>query len=691
MQKVFVNLLYRLGTQHHRKLIFALVGVVVFMLVRSTTWWERAYYSTLERDETRGAATVSWDVFNDKFTSVKYLTQGWTPADSVWYYTTTQGSDLLPYDFFLALEQKDSKDGKDLFRSAENMNRLRYLPQNKTPGNEDALPVGMVADEYRGKKYLGFTCAACHSSQVNHNGVGLRIDGGPGAADMDAFMNELAESLRATSDDPAKKERFIKTVLAGPNYSDRAAVEADLAKYALQLETYNFFNDTDAPYGYARLDAFGRIYNRVLEHVLDAGALEQAFLPVLGEQNSKQYLADLKRVISLDQRDQLLEKLAQLPLELKRKLRDRLFHKPNAPVSYPFVWDIPQHDYVQWNGIGANGGNKGVGPVGRNTGEVIGVFGTLDWAERSDWWPSRFIAALGGQSLLARTYIDFRSSVDVHNLRKIEERLMSLQSPQWTEAAELNVLPKINETLAATGAPLFEKHCAACHANINRTDRSRRVVAHMDSLDEVNTDRTMAENSVGRIGYSGILRNLYMEAGVGNVLLDTKAPVAAILTTATQNVVGTPDPDKWFLTRAADWAVNLAAAAFTNPIRPSVKNGTYKPDTTRDPFQSLLAYKGRSLNGIWATAPYLHNGSVPTLYHLLLPEADRPKQFMVGSREFDPEYVGFRFKEEDYGKGKYQGFRFDTTLNSNSNAGHTYGTKLSDPERRALVEYLKGL
>ena len=54
------------------------------------------------------------------------------------------------------------------------------------------------------------------------------------------------------------------------------------------------------------------------------------------------------------------------------------------------------------------------------------------------------------------------------------------------------------------------------------------------------------------------------------------------------------------------------------------------------------ARKGRALNGIWATAPYLHNGSVPTLYDLLLPAADRPKKFRVGSRELDVKKVGLK-------------------------------------------------
>ena len=52
-------------------------------------------------------------------------------------------------------------------------------------------------------------------------------------------------------------------------------------------------------------------------------------------------------------------------------------------------------------------------------------------------------------------------------------------------------------------------------------------------------------------------------------------------------------------------------------------------------------YRARPLNGVWATAPYLHNGSVPSLYWMLTPAAERPKQFCMGARDFDPEQVGF--------------------------------------------------
>ena len=91
----------------------------------------------LGHDPDRGATTVSADVFGDSFSRVEYLDQGWKENDSLWIYNVTQGSDLLPYDFFIALEQEDSQE---LFRSPENMNGFRYLPQKPTRSNPDALP-----------------------------------------------------------------------------------------------------------------------------------------------------------------------------------------------------------------------------------------------------------------------------------------------------------------------------------------------------------------------------------------------------------------------------------------------------------------------------------------------------------------------------------------------------------------------
>lgn len=102
--------------------------------------------------------------------------------------------------------------------------------------------------------------------------------------------------------------------------------------------------------------------------------------------------------------------------------------------------------------------------------------------------------------------------------------------------------------------------------------------------------------------------------------------------------------------------------------------------------QLSFKYKARPLNGIWATAPYLHNGSVPNLDELLKPASKRVKKFKVGSREFDPIKVGF----VDDGS-----FGFDAAQTGNKNVGHEgyapNGSEYTEAERKQLIEYMKTL
>ena len=706
----FVRALHMLGSKKRKLLTIALILLPVVLIFASTVWVERIQ----DGDADRGATTLApeedaKDIFGDHFAKVTYLDQGWNASDSLWFYNTTQGSDLIPYDFFLVLEKADSLE---LFRSNENMNRYRYLPQKKTNSNPDALPVGMVADEYRGTKFMGLTCAACHSSQVNFNNVAMRIDGGPSGADMDGFLQGMLAAFNATLQDPIKKQRFIKNVIEKGHYDNEKEVLNDLAKYKYRIELYSLINHSNTPYGYARLDAFGRIYNRVLQHVLtendvrDFIALNACTEGTKCATNAKsaENKFDSSLAATEGSRDQIVERaMKSLNPEQRAAFVKEFFNAPDAPVSYPFLWDIPKHDYVQWNGIAEN---SGFGPIGRNTGEVIGVFATLDWEKRPftrffknpfKFTQEHFRAVIGGQGLFISKYVDFTSSADNHNLRRLESHLEGLTSPTWQYAVDQKILPALDPKRVEKGAKLFDQNCATCHDEIDRSDPSRRVVANFTEVSALGTDRKMADNSVDYKGNSGVVKHLYVGAGAGNILLQKKAPVAAILTKATLNVVATPDPDKNFLTRFSQWAYNLITGFFKNEISPSLKAGAYTPDSSAQPFASLKAYKGRSLNGIWATAPYLHNGSVPTLYDLLSPAEARPKTFMVGSRELDPVKVGFKHDG-------YDGFKYDTSLVGNSNKGHEYATHdmkdsagniitkaLTEEDRFDLVEYLKSL
>jgi hypothetical protein len=657
--------------------------------VGSDSWFSR--FNGHNWNFQRGAAIMDHpSPLGDQYSSVRYLSQGWSPAQSMWFYTTTQGSDLLPYDFFMALETPGT--GK-LFRSNDNLYSFGHLPQQATRSNPDALPVGFVKDKYLGREFLGFSCAACHTGQLNYKGVAIRIDGGPAGSDMDGFFHALAAALLGTQNNQNARSLFVRRVLDRGHYASEKDVLNDLQKYTQRLAMYNVVNNSPIAYGYYRLDAFGRIYNRVLEHVITQDQLNAAMRGMVRDGDMTQAELDAilhqkddngGNVLTGEKRDHLVLRLSQvLPPAALRKLSGILFRKPDAPVSYPFLWDVPQQDYVQWNGAAPN---AGLGSLGRNTGEVIGVFATLDWREERGF---SLVALLTGQGWKS-THIKFESSVNIHNLRRLEHQLESLQSPQWPE----EILPPIDKERSRRGELLFGKLCASCHTNIDRADPQRRVVAHMSRLSDAGTDPAMANNAVSYDGLSGILRNSYTDSGGGPVLINQRAPVEALLEKATHNVVITPSPNKNFIRRGLDATDDLLTAFLSNDIKPSIKQGDYDPDTTAKPFASLFSYKARSLNGIWATAPYLHNGSVPTLYDLLLPKRGpkdppdgeyRPDRFRVGSREFDPVKVGLK-------REGYNGFLFDVTQPGNSNAGHDYGTRgLSREDRLDLVEYLKSL
>jgi mono/diheme cytochrome c family protein len=525
------------------------------------------------------------DWYGDSTTKTIGLEQGWTPQEIEWFYTVTQGSELMPYDMFLALEQADNEA---LLRAPRNMDKFRYLIDWKTPKNPDDLPVGFV----KNGDSVGMVCAACHTTQINYKGTGIRIEGGPAMADFGGFMNALIASVEKTIQDTTKFDRFAVRVL-GPGVDKKADLLERLKKVRDQLVYSNNVNMKGvAPYGFARLDAFGRIYNRVIT-LVD---------PTNG-------------------------------------------NPANAPVSYPFLWDTSQLDYVQWPG---NAPNANLGELQRNIGEVIGVFAsvTIDTKEID----------LHG----------YKSSVNVKNLTELAVSLRKLQSPLWPAT----VLPPLDAALVQKGSEIYAKECGSCHLPIQRADPNREVRGQMYGLDIIKTDPTMANNSVNYKGKTGILEGKKSLVVAGDPL-GKEATAFEILTNLVAGVLEN----------------NIKGGLQAEIIAIRDKEGAKAPPRQGkfDPKNPFLAYKARPLNGIWATAPFLHNGSVPTLFDLMLPQASRPKVFYVGRREFDPKKVGILTDKFD------GGFEFDTSIPGNSNAGHEYGLTLSDADRWAVVEYVKSL
>ena len=105
-------------------------------------------------------------------------------------------------------------------------------------------------------------------------------------------------------------------------------------------------------------------------------------------------------------------------------------------------------------------------------------------------------------------------------------------------------------------------------------------------------------------------------------------------------------------------------------------------------FSKTDGYANHPLDGIWARAPYLHNGSVPSLADLLKDPADRPKQFIRGYDVYDQQKLGF---VQDGSQARSAGFLYDTSIPGNGNGGHLFGTKLARDQKQDLIEFMKTL
>ncbi len=552
---------------------------------------------------------------------------------------------MMPYAWFKALRRLDV----DQSFAADKLQRYGYLPNDPSPdGNPEGLPVGFVIDGTAASAYLGMTCAACHTGQLEYrqNGVtrALRLDGAPATVDFQEFLTDLLAASRATLTQPDRFDAFVREVV-GPGYTSAKAtqVKDDFGKWVAQFgEFMDKSLPATSPWGPGRLDAFGMIFNRVVAR--DLGVVDN-------------------------------------------------FKTADAPVSYPFLWNASRQDRTQWNGGVPNG--LYIHALGRNTGEVFGVF--------ADFAPRRLVPP----TKVSPAVIDYtKNSVRFDGLQTLEEKIAVLRPPPWPRD-----LFGLDDSLAALGKPLFEAHCSGCHAVQASVDVPG---AWRTPVLAVGTDPKMALNSA-RMSDAGLLTGALMPPPAIGARIGNPAKAGDMLA---NTVVGT-----------------LLAEAVVPPVPPPAKlaqSGVFRAlrkdladlpgenlDALLDPKLSArakaeamikvrafinaklsnlfrpppaiagAAYESRVLNGIWATAPYLHNGSVPNLWELLKPAKDRRTSFMVGSRVFDPKNVGYDTDQSPFKNGRF--VADPANANGNGNGGHEYGTALTDEQRWAIIEYLKTL
>jgi len=256
---------------------------------------------------------------------------------------------------------------------------------------------------------------------------------------------------------------------------------------------------------------------------------------------------------------------------------------------------------------------------------------------------------------------------------------MTLRPPNWPGS----ILGEIDEPLANAGQALFDRNCANCHQVLKRTDLKSRVKVQVSLFDGTGksnstgeklpppgTDPWMACNAYDYSSQSGVLEGFPSAYFAGDHIPKT-AHLSDLLTVT---VAGSLFGKKSVVIKEA---VATAASEFFRIPRPPVIAGSpafVAANKLRSPEKvarlkrcltqssASLGYASRPLNGILATAPYLHNGSVPTLYDLLLPPENRPREFYVGTRQFDPERVGYvtdkETKKADTGETQNTGNTF---------------------------------
>ncbi|WP_315774251.1 MULTISPECIES: di-heme-cytochrome C peroxidase [unclassified Bradyrhizobium] len=651
-----------------------------------------------------------------------WLDQGWTTQDRHWFHHVTQGTATfpIPYAWFMAMEQPylTPFGSPGLISDSAYLERFGFIPSPKsvdgdpsalrpfgyaataaktepaaplpsglkpTPaGNEGGLPVGFArltgaTDPATGAAQsdkIGLTCAACHAGSIHYKGVSVRFDGGPGMADLRKLEEAMGFAMIFTQYVPGRFSRFVDRVL-GPNASDadRETLKKGLkaaTDFALNMQAKNYKTtieakgQTETEEGFGRLDALNRIGNQVFYLDMASSGLPN----MLGNQEAI-----------------------------------------DAPVSYPPIWTVPWFSWAQYDGSIAQ-------PLIRNAGEALGVSAQINFSPET-----------ASDRL-------WRSSMAIDNLLYIENMLRGpdpfatttpafggLTSPKWPEKLFAgDDAWKIDPARVERGRKLYAAVCVECH---------------LGPVADPVFDKTYPDKSFWKIkpaedweskGWNakGPILDLVQkpvdamqtDSGQASILANRKVKVAGFLEVdPAKDLKGCNLPQG--STTEMPYALALMAVVqkasdkwMEDRNLGEAERAALWGDRKNCPNPAGKSYRARPLNGVWSTAPYLHNGSVPSLYWLLTPAAERPTSFCQGARDYDPKPVGFAVP-----KGGESACKVGQTLfmakdssgkpiKGNSTLGHSFegptkpnkdypngiiGGAFSEDERWDLIEYLKTL
>jgi mono/diheme cytochrome c family protein len=605
--------------------------------------------------------------------TVLWLDQGWTPDDWQWYYHASQGGSMelpIPYSWIMNLERPEipllvfTKVGR--LMEPEYMSRFGFLANpvrsydvdglsdgwaapaglsrlvEDQLNNPDSLPVGFVRTrEYPDRRYRAPDGS---TGRVIDEVVGFNC-----SACHTGQLNYQGTGIRIEGGAAMIELGMFRNAVGGA------------LGLAANLPT-RFKRFATAVLGEDHTDEEAELLKHQMEDLIRRG---EALKEIEDERGIYPTWEGFSRLDAVG-------RIGNYVLGEEISL-DNLAVS-DAPVNFPHIWDTPWFDWVQYNASFKL-------PIVRNAGEAMGVFAAVNFDDVDE-----------PDSL-------FQSTMALGNLYEMEalirgdERYAGLRAPTWPE----DILGEIDQDLAVEGEGLYIRHCQRCHLPPfnNRdaflADSLWRVDADTSSLTrpqhsyletrklglfEIGTDSNAAMNMINRTARLGPLAEVMLGDSVSG---DTDVPFVTALGAAILNVV----------------AVKYDSLGLSPEVRLAVSG-----DRSDPPAQAEPQYKARPLNGVWATPPFLHNGSVQNIYQLLGPEEERDSTFWLGTKEYDPVHLG-------YVSGRVRdGFLFDTGLTGNSNKGHHFtgdsaswqngemgviGPSLSPKDRMAIIEFLKAM
>lgn len=550
------------------------------------------------------------------------LDVGFTPEEQALWHHHDEGSGFLPLSFFQALE--DAETGLPFLEALPRFGLV------EDPDSQLGLPIGMSvgvpSTAPNDALLIGVSCAGCHSGQYTYQGTAMTIDGAPNMLDFEALLNALTASLESTLSSPSELLDLVRKVVELEHRADGEGELLEVDPAAKSLLDATVAAADDHPLGTLR------------DHL--AKGLHAAYHADTAQEAANHLASTVESMPEVDHSSHSAGREAWESLRgsIGKFQDDLAYIKRHAERLVTLHKAFSQETEA---GPGRADSFGAIWDLLVQKGQVTPLnapvsiphlyeYATFEWVH----WDGNSSTVMGrdysqaialGADLIEETY---ESTVLPQHIIDLEKTARSLAAPAWPA----DILGPIDEARAARGGEIYAAHCLQCH-------REETLVP----MEEIGTDPMRAQNFASLEQDGKSYAELLIE--LGDQL--TKVSFAAH---------GISEDDLAPVERSA------------NPT-----------------WRITNAYHTRPLHGIWASPPYLHNGSVPTLWDLLQPQTERPARFRVG-RELDPEKVGIDGEEQPVGD-----WTFDTAETGNSNAGHEYGVGLTAEEKWDLVEYMKTL